>query len=189
MSRRNSLNGLSGTIVFVVCFPSFFWMPNRERIVSNRWLSLLVVLCASISGCGEEVGGPDLAEVSGTVNYQGKPLAGANVTMVSAGGHLSTGSTTADGKFKMTTGGRLGVPLGKAKVGVSKVAAAEVNIDVASMKPEDMQKMQIEGGGKAKDLTPKSEIPEKYANPDKSGFVADVVADVKKNAFTYDLVD
>ena len=160
-----------------------------EKIVSTRWHLLLVVLCAAFPGCGQDAGGPDLAEVSGTVNYQGKPLAAANVTMISAGGHLSTGSTTSDGKFKMTTGGRLGVPLGKAKVGVSKVSAPAANVDVASMKPEDMQKMQIEGGGKAKDLTPKSEIPEKYALPDKSGFVADVVADAKKNVFTFDLVD
>ena len=164
-------------------------MPNMERIVSTRWQLLMAVLCAAISGCGQDEGGPVLAEVSGTVNYQGKPLAGANVTMVSAAGHLSTGSTTSDGKFKMTTGGRLGVPIGKAKVGVSKVAASAANIDVASMKPEDMQRMQIEGGGKAKDLIPKSEIPEKYAHPDKSGLVADVLADAKKNVFTFDLVD
>ena len=160
-----------------------------EKIVSIRWQLLLVVLCTAIPGCGQEASGPDLAEVSGTVNYQGKPLAGANVTMVSAAGHLSTGSTTSDGKFKMTTGGRLGVPIGKAKVGVSKVAASSVKMDAASMTPEDMQKMQIEGGGQAKDLASKSEIPETYAHPDKSGFVADVVADVTKNVFTYDLVD
>lgn len=155
----------------------------------NRWSLVLVALCAAMAGCGQEAGGPDLAEVSGTVNYQGKPLAGANVTIVSAGGHLSTGTTSSDGKFTMTTGGRRGVPLGKAKVGVVKMSEPANKIDAASMKPEDMQKMQIEAGGQAKGLTPKSEIPEKYAHPDKSGFVADVVADAKKNVFTYDLVD
>ncbi len=160
-----------------------------ERIVSTRWHLLLVVLCAAIPGCGQDAGDPDLVEVSGTVNYQGKPLAGANVTMVSTTGLLSTGTTTSEGKFKMATGARFGAPIGKAKVGVSKVSASAVNVDVASMKPEDMQKMQIEGGGKVKDSTPKSEIPAKYAQPDRSGFVADVVADAKKNVFTFDLVD
>ena len=155
----------------------------------TRWPLILVVLCAVMPGCSQEVSGPDLAEVSGTVNYQGKPLAGANVTMISSGGHLSTGSTTSDGKFKMTTGGRLGVPIGKAKVGISKVSAPAVTMDFASMKPEDMQKRQIAGGGQAKVLIAKSEIPEKYAQPDKSGLVADVVVDGKKNVFTYDLVD
>lgn len=155
----------------------------------NRWPLFLVVLCAAMPGCSGDTGGPVLAEVSGTVSYQGKPLAGANLTMISAGGHLSTGSTSSDGKFTMTTAGRPGVPLGKAKVGVVKVSVPTAKIDATSMKPEDMQKMQTAGGGKAKDLESKSEIPEKYAQPDRSGFVADVVADVKKNVFTFDLVD
>ena len=155
----------------------------------KRWPLFLVVLCAAISGCSQGADGPVLAEVSGTVSYQGKPLAGANVTMVSAGGHLSTGATSSDGKFTMTTAGRPGVPLGKAKVGVVKMSEPAAKIDAASMKPEDMQKMQTAGGGKAKDLVSKSAIPEKYAQPDRSGFVADVVSDVKKNVFTFDLAD
>jgi hypothetical protein len=157
--------------------------------VLNRLSLFLGLLGASLVGCGQEADGPALAEVSGTVNYQGKPLAGANVTMISTGGHLSTGTTSADGKFKMTTAGRPGVPLGKAKVGVVKLSEPSVKVDTASMKPEDMQKLQTAGGGKAKELVSKSEIPEKYAQPDQSGFVADVVADVQKNVFTYDLVD
>ncbi len=155
----------------------------------HRGPLLLVVVCAAMLGCGQDEGGPQLAEVSGTVNYHGKPLEGANVTMISPGGHLSSGTTTSDGKFKMTTAGRPGVPLGKAKVGVVKMSAPAVKADVASMKPEDMQKMQVAGGGKATELTPKSEIPERYAQPDRSGLGAEVVADVQKNVFTFDLVD
>ena len=157
--------------------------------MSTRWQLLLVVICAALPGCGQEASGPPLAEVSGTVNYQGKPLAGADVTMVGATGHLSTGTTTSDGKFKMTTAGRPGVPIGKAKVSISKVSAPAVTTDVTSMKPEDMQKMQIKGGGQAKDLASTSEIPEKYSQPGRSGLVADVVTDATKNVFTYDLVD
>ena len=155
----------------------------------NRLPLFLVLLGTAMLGCSQEADGPVLAEVSGTVNYKGMPLANANVTMLSVGGHLSSGTTGSDGKFKMTTAGRPGVPLGKATVGVVKLAEPAAKVDTASMKPEDMQKMQTAGGGKAKELVSKSEIPEKYAQPAKSGFVANVVADVQKNVFTYDLVD
>jgi hypothetical protein len=157
--------------------------------VLNQKPWFLVVVCAALVGCGQGDDGPALAVVSGTVNYKGKPLEGANVTMLSAGGHLSTGTTSADGKFQMTTNGRPGVPLGKVKVGISKMSEPTAKVDAASMKPEDMQKMQTAGGGKAKDLTTKSEIPEKYAHPERSGLSSEVVADAPKNVFTYDLVD
>lgn len=159
------------------------------KIVSTRWPLLLVVICAALPGCGQEESGPPLVEVSGTVNYQGKPLAGADVTMVGATGHLSTGATNSDGKFKMTTAGRPGAPIGKAQVSISKVSAPAAKVDVASMKPEDMQKMQTAGGGKAKELISKSEIPEKYSQPGRSGLVADIVTDATKNVFTFNLVD
>lgn len=151
--------------------------------------SFVVIFCLAIFGCSQDSTGPTLFAVSGTVNYKGSPLSGANVTMISPEGHLSTGSTGSDGKFTMTTGGRVGVPLGKIKVGITKISASKANIDVANMKPEDMQKMQIAGKGKAKDLESKSEIPEKYAHPDKSGLTANVDSDASKNHFTFDLVE
>lgn len=147
-----------------------------------------IALSVTICGCGGG-GGVTLVDVSGTVNYGGKPVAGATVTMTSEKGELSTGFTDASGKFKMTTGGRPGVPVGPKKVGITKAAAAATQVDPQAVKPEDMRKMQMAGGGTATDLTPKSEIPIKYADPAKSGLVATVDADASKNVFEYPLVD
>jgi hypothetical protein len=75
--------------------------------------------------------------------------------------------------------------LGPAKVGIAKVTATQQ--DMTAMKPEDMQKMQMQNKG----VTPmaKPEIPEKYGNPEKSGLVATLDADGGKNVFEFRLVD
>ena len=143
-----------------------------------------------IVGCGGD-SGPKLAGVTGTVTYGGKPIAGATVTMQTEGvkGQSSLGFTDAAGKFKMTTGGRVGVPVGKARVGITKLAATSDVPNPKDMKPEDMMKMQIASGGAAKKVAPKREIPEKYADPTKSGLTAVIEANESKNVFEYPLVE
>ena len=144
-----------------------------------------------IVGCGGD-SGPKLAGVSGTVTYDGKPIAGATVTMQTAGvkGQASLGFTDSSGKFKMTTAGRVGVPVGKAIVGITKFAATSDAANPKDMKPEDMMKMQIAADGTTKKPEPpKREIPEKYADPMKSGLTADVVANDSKNVFAFLLVE
>lgn len=142
-----------------------------------------------VCGCGGGPTGPALAEVTGTVTFNGKALAGASVTMTNVKGEMSDGMTDASGKFKLTTGGRPGVPLGPMKVGITKSAAANPGAEKKTMTPEDMRTMQMAGGGKAVDLTPKSEIPIRYADPNSSGLKATVDADSKKNVFEFPLVD
>ena len=140
-----------------------------------------------IVGCGGDKG-PKMAGVTGTVTYGGKPIAGATVTMQTAGvkGQSSLGFTDSSGKFKMSTGGRAGVPVGKAIVGITKLAATEVPGNPKDMKPEDMMKMQVAAGSAAQ---PKREIPEKYADPTTSGLTAPVDASASKNVFEFNLVD
>jgi hypothetical protein len=147
--------------------------------------SFLLLLAAAMVGCAGSDDAPSLVAATGTVFYEDKPVAGATVTFQVENAPISTGLTNAEGKFTMTTGGRPGVPLGPAKVGIAKVTATQQ--DMTAMKPEDMQKMQMQNKG----VTPmaKPEIPEKYGNPEKSGLVATLDADGGKNVFEFRLVD
>ena len=144
-----------------------------------------------IVGCGDN-SGPKLAGVTGTVTYGGKPVAGATVTMQTEGvkSQASLGFTDAVGKFKMSTTGRAGVPVGKAIVGITKVAATSVVANPKEMKPEDMVKMQSAAGTMTKQQSqPKPEVPEKYADPTTSGLNRVIDASESKNVFEFNLVD
>jgi hypothetical protein len=54
-----------------------------------------------LSGCGSS-GRPDLAQVSGTITMDGKPLPDAQVVFSPADGRPSTGATDASGKYSLT---------------------------------------------------------------------------------------
>jgi len=158
---------------------------------SSRLLNLSVVfLCLVIAGCGGP-SGPDLVECSGTVTFKGDPLAGATVTFMVPNSPIAMGVTGSDGKFVITTGGRPGAPVGDAKVGVVKITAAQEAMQTAS--PDDMRKMAetaMAKGNKSQTYEmPKSEIPEKYTNPQSSGLTATISTDPTKNVFVFPLVE
>ena len=147
-----------------------------------------VVLLAGtiLAGCGGGASdAPELVAVTGTVLYKDKPVSGADLTFVVEGKPLANGSTNAEGKFIMSTGGRSGAPLGKAKVGIVKRASD--GEEKPSMNPADMAKMAQQSKGVIK--MPKPEIPLKYGNPDTSKLQADISADATKNVFEYRLAD
>jgi hypothetical protein len=145
---------------------------------------VLVLLPVLSVGCG---GGDSQALVSatGTVYYKDQPVSGATVTFRIDGAPLAMGITNSEGKFVMTTGGRPGAPIGNAKVGIAKTSVPEE--DLTQMKPEDMQKMQIAHGDTPSEI--KSEIPEKFASPDRSELVATLDADGSRNVFEFRLAD
>lgn len=159
--------------------------------MSLRSLLGITVLCVGICGCGNgEKPGPKLAATTGTVTYNNKPVPGATVTFINKDGEMSNGTTDAAGKFNMTTGGRAGVPVGTVRVGVTKMSGGNANPSATkSLTPEDMRKMQMAGGGTAPDLTPKNELPNKYADPKGSGLTATIDEDAKKNDLLFPLVD
>lgn len=151
-------------------------------------LGVLCVFSIGLIGCGGG-GGPDLAGVEGKVTYKSQPLAGAMVTFHPTEGPLATGTTGSDGSFTLTTGGRPGAVLGSHKVSVTKASQAAGQTE--TLTPEDMRKMQMQkmgpGGGSSSDS--KSEIPSRYADPNKSGLEATVSSDESKNDFEFPLVD
>lgn len=149
------------------------------------------VLMMLLSGCGGGEG-PKLVPARGTVKYKGNPVAGATVTFVFPDNQISTGITDENGRFNLTTGGRPGAPIGKAKVSISKQTTATGTLAKSpdQLTPEDMVKMYAAKGGEAMKGAAqevKSEIPTKYSNPDSSGFTANVQA--SDNDFLFEMQD
>ncbi|MEY4178504.1 MAG: hypothetical protein RLY70_2078 [Planctomycetota bacterium] len=152
-------------------------------------LGAFLAASAAFVGCGGE-GGPSLSPVKGVVKYNGAPVQGASVSFLYESGQLAVGATDASGSFSLTTNGRPGAPLGAAKVGVNKVDTAAGGQDTTTMKPEDMQKMQMEIMKRGNQAAAKPPLPLKYQDPSKSGLTAEVAAGgVDKNTFEFNLVD
>ena len=159
-------------------------------VLARRFfLSVCVAAGAALVGCGGE-GGPALSPVKGVVKYNGNPVQGASVSFAYENGQLAVGATDASGSFSLTTNGRPGAPLGAAKVGINKADAAAGGQDMTTMKPEDMQKMQMDMAKRGAQANAKPPLPIKYQNPEKSGLTADVAAGgAEKNTFEFNLVD
>jgi len=153
---------------------------------------LLLMSAMVVIGCGKK---PGLVTypVTGTVTYQGKPIAGATVSyFVSVDSPPATGMTDSDGKFSLATHVSPkevlpGAPPGDYKVTISKstptVDAASVNME--NLSDEQRQRRMIEmmsdpriGKGQQSQgpAKPKSEIPEKYAKAETSGLTATVLS-------------
>jgi hypothetical protein len=135
-----------------------------------------VLLAALISvGCSR---GPKLVSASGTVEYQGKPVPGANVVFVpDAEGQPATGTTDDQGRFTLTTSGSPGARLGSYKVTVRAVKAIRKISDeeFLHMTPEQANALH------------ESLTPQKYANVITSGLTATVKDDPAANQFTFKL--
>lgn len=72
---------------------------------TNR-VALVALVCAAVAGCGRGISAPRTVPTSGTVLFQGKPLAGVKVTLHSKSGMKFTpnGVTGQDGRFVLSTG-------------------------------------------------------------------------------------
>ncbi|NUQ63314.1 MAG: carboxypeptidase regulatory-like domain-containing protein [Pirellulales bacterium] len=75
---------------------------------------LVVLLAATMSGCGPAGVDRDLGQVTGTITLDGKPLSGASVQFLPKGeGATATGRTDAAGKYELWyTGDVKGAALG-----------------------------------------------------------------------------
>ena len=130
----------------------------------------LVIAAIGCSGSGR----PDTARVTGLVTYKGQPLAEAQVSFIPAQGRPASGGTGADGRFTLTTfRANDGALLGEHTVIIAKTVPVAGQEDKPYAYPY---------------AKPRSVIPEKYGNLQKSPLKETVTAK-GPNEFTFDLTD
>lgn len=117
------------------------------------WLGAVVLVAA---GCG---GGPGQAEVSGTVRFEGRPLASGTVTFVGADGAKSHSGIGPNGEYRVQ-----GVARGMAQIGV----VSHPRVPAGLMKPGP--------GQPAAKSEPGPAVPARYGDPAASGLSCDVSA-------------
>ena len=147
---------------------------NVLRALSGAAVCLL--MASGLAGCGDSP--PEVAPVTGTVMYQGKPVDGAAVTFTPANGRPATGQTNANGEFTLTTF--------KTNDGA---ITEEHAVTIAKMESGPVAQGEP---GRAPPVTsatpPKSLIPKKYSDPRTSG-LKETVASPGPNEFTFDVED
>lgn len=135
----------------------------------------LVLVC----GCGEVADRPKLAPVSGSVKYNGNPVAGATVSFFAEGApRAASGITDADGKFQlMMFEGTDGAIPGKNKITVTKASAAAAPADPTAMMADPTKMTGMMQAEKGKKKSADSELPEIYGSQEKTPLYFDVTAD------------
>lgn len=136
----------------------------------NRFLAL--ILAAFLAGCGEETSGPEMAEVSGVVKLDGKPLVGAEIFFVSKG-FEGYGRIKEDGRYSLVRG----APVGSCKVYITKKpegpgVAGGIDMSMDGMGEEQLKAMSQ--GAIGKDIKPL--LPPEYSDPKSTKLTFDVPA-------------
>lgn len=132
---------------------------HRRRLFA----ATLVTAAVLLPGCG----GRDLTSVSGTVTYQGQPLEQGRVGFLPVNGRPSYGDIQ-DGQFKLSTyESGDGAASGSYRVLIQSDKLSD---------PADAFSNRI------------SLIPNKYGDPETSGFTAEVKLG-ENNVFDFELVD
>jgi hypothetical protein len=125
---------------------------------------IIVLLSASIAGCGGSGGGT--AAVSGRVTYKGKPVPNANVSFTPAEGatRAATGLTDSNGRYTLGTFSASDGAL-----------PGKYRISVIARGPDRPPKAGETGSGMPGEMMPGDPIiPKKYFAPDTSGLTQEV---------------
>jgi len=152
-----------------------------------RWAFVLVCgfgCVAACAGCGP--GRAKRFEVTGTVLYKGAPVSGAVVAFhPQAGGQIATGTTDAQGRFKLNTPNvGSGTTAGKHKVTVAKFTLQGGSTGAVSM-DDALKASQGPPPGPAQE---RNELPAKYADPATSP-LEQTVGEGATNDFKIELAD
>ena len=150
--------------------------------MKNAWalVCAYVIGVAVCGGCSNSGSGSHLPTVkaTGTVRYQGQPVADADVTFNNqAAGQTGTAKTDSAGRFSLSTFGKDdGVVPGEQKVAIRRV-------DVIDNTPPGVD---VSAGGQSVPPTIRWLVPEKYSNAATSGLSVEV-KDGEVNDFPFDL--
>jgi hypothetical protein len=153
--------------------PSSRWVEQcGQRFPANLWfVSIVSALAITSHGCYS--GGIRLVHAEGQVRMDGKPVEGAGVVFApTAGGPIATATTNESGHFILSTTNRDGAPIGEHRVTIAKT-------ELQTMPPPPGQWLPL--------YKTKYIIPEKYCDPNESGFVVTVGKRSKDNVFTLEL--
>jgi hypothetical protein len=119
---------------------------------------------------------PKLYPVTGTITYDGKPLADATVTFLPENGKVAVGATDASGNYTLSTQGEPGAMEGLFRISI--VAMEQVK----KYTPEEFEQLTDAERAKAH----QSRIPTRYANPNGTELTATVTA-AGPNNFSFNL--
>jgi hypothetical protein len=132
---------------------------------------IVAVAVLSCLGCGgsdsSKANRPKVVPADGLVTYQGKPLEGATIVLspTGEGKHGASAMSDANGQFQLSTfPPDLGAVPGDYKVAVSKQSVVVIPEPPPGMHAEDMPRPP----------KPKALIPDKFANPEKSGLTTNI---------------
>jgi hypothetical protein len=146
---------------------------------SRRWsVPAFLVVAASLAGCSESLKTPSVAPAAGVATYNGNPVEGATVVLMSEAtkkeGWSCSGTTNATGAFSITTifapgSEKKGIPPGDYTALVTKFEAPPAP-------PKDLkeyeaqQREKIKGGVPISNAStaPKVLVPLKYATDETS---------------------
>jgi hypothetical protein len=164
-------------------------MGLSRASVGFAWFALAGLALGVGQGCSDgKKGDPYGRVVTGTVTYQGNPVAGAFVTFASAGGNSAFGQTDSEGKYKLTASGSEKVPLGEYQVSIVKKEQQAAPGSQVVLDPEHPENYVPPDPDAPPPPEPKDLLPAKYAVAAKSGLSATVTAD-GENVFEFALTD
>jgi hypothetical protein len=146
-------------------------ISSMRRSFSNRAaiaVGFATIFSGGCTGYSQKANIEKAVPAAGTLTYQGKPLESYQVTLIPTDGRRpATGITDAAGKFTLGTNNiGDGAPPGTHNVAIvwsPPRPAGEMGQETINDNPANMPK-------------PKVKIPDKYANPEKSGIVLEVPA-------------
>lgn len=136
----------------------------------NRLFGCIIAMC--LVGCGEATSGPEMADVSGTVTLDGKPLLGAEIFFV-AKGFEGYGRIKEDGRYSLVRG----APVGSCKVFIREAPEMPGPTGGVDMSMEGMGEEQMKAMGEgAEGKKVKPLLPPEYSDPKSSKLTYDVPA-------------